>query len=173
MPSSPFEIPITLVLNRNWIPFLAYSARSKAESSLSIPPRISSIISTTVTFTPNDQSSAYRFSVYTAENYDADPEAIKAELCSEPPMPMSNWFFYEEITTDYQINPNTEAVIIAAAKNVNNEWGPVTEVRFTTPAEAAPAAAPAKAVRLGAPKAVKQAGVVPAIKNTQIKLKAL
>ena len=126
-----------------------------------------------VTFTPNDQSSAYRFGVYIAENYDTDPEAIKAELCSEPPMPMSNWFFYEEITTDYQIDPNTEAVIIAAAKNVNNEWGPVTEVRFTTPAEAAPAAAPAKAVRLGAPKAVKQAGVVPAIKNTQIKLKAL
>lgn len=88
-----------------------------------------------ITFTPNDQVSAYRFSVYTAEQYDPESEAIKQELCSEPPMPTPNWFFYEEITTDYQINPNTECVAIAAAKNINGEWGAVTEVRFTTPAD--------------------------------------
>ena len=90
-----------------------------------------------ITFTPNDQVSAYRFDVYTADIYDAESDVIKAELCTEPPMPMTNWFFYESITTDYQINPNTECVVIAAAKNVNGEWGPITELRFTTPEVAA------------------------------------
>ena len=88
-----------------------------------------------ITFSPNDQVSAYRFGVYLAEEYDSENESIKQELCSEPPMPMANWFFYEEVTTDYQINPNTECVAIAAAKNINGEWGPITEVRFTTPAD--------------------------------------
>ncbi|MBQ6938438.1 MAG: hypothetical protein IJN35_01175, partial [Muribaculaceae bacterium] len=98
--------------------------------------------------------------------YDTDPEAIKAELCSEPPMPMSNWFFYEEITTDYQIDPNTEVVVIAAAKNVKDEWGPVTEVRFTTPAEASnPDAAPSKVIKKRTTKNNNQRGVVPAAKQ--------
>lgn len=88
-----------------------------------------------ITYTPNDQVSAYRFAVYTAEQYDPDSEAIRQELCSEPPMPMVGWFYYEEVTTDYQINPNTDCVAIAAAKNINGEWGPVTELRFTTPAD--------------------------------------
>lgn len=88
-----------------------------------------------ITYTPNDQASAYRFNVYLANEYDAESELIKADLCSEPPMPMYGWFFYETLTTDYQINPNTECVVIAAAKNINGEWGPVKEVRFTTPAE--------------------------------------
>ena len=47
------------------------------------------------------------------------------------------WFQHEELTTDFQINPNNSCVAIAAAKNVNNEWGPVTELFFTTPAQAA------------------------------------
>ncbi len=121
-----------------------------------------------VTFTPNDQSSAYRFSVYLAETYDADAEAIKAELCSEPPMPMSGWFFYEEITTDYQINPNTEFVVIAAAKNTNGEWGPITELRHTTPAEAS-AAAPSRIIlkRNNLTNTVRQLGTLPEMPKTQ------
>lgn len=88
-----------------------------------------------VTYTPNDQASAYRFSVYLASEYDAGKDALIAELMSEPPMPMANWFFYETIVTDYQLNPNTSVVVIAAAKNINGEWGPLTEVRYTTPAQ--------------------------------------
>ena len=122
-----------------------------------------------MTFTPNDQSSAYRFSVYIASDYDSQAEALKADLCSEPPMPMANWFFYEEVTTDYQIDPNTECVAIAAAKNINDEWGPVTEVRFTTPASATdPAAAPSKVIKKRTPKVVKQQGVVPAMKQLKL-----
>ena len=126
-----------------------------------------------ITFTPNDQASAYRFGVYLAEEYDSMAEAIKADLCSEPPMPMANWFYYDPISTDYQIDPNTECVAIAAAKNINNEWGPVTELRFTTPANAAdPNAAPSKVIKKRTVKADKQRGVVPVV-GKKITLKAL
>jgi len=86
-----------------------------------------------VSYTPNDQASCYRFGVYTAEEYDSDPEAIQEDIKSDPPMPTVYWFFYDPMTTDYQINPNTEIVVVAAAKNINKEWGPITEVRYTTP----------------------------------------
>lgn len=96
-----------------------------------------------ITFTPNDQAASFRFGVYTAAQYDASSEEIKAALCSEPPMPdMLNWFFYEALTTDFQIDPATEAMAIAAAKNIDGEWGKVTELRFTTPDER-PTSAPA------------------------------
>lgn len=90
-----------------------------------------------ITFTPNDQTSAYRIGVYLAEIYDPEAEVIKQELCSDPDseIPVAGWYQYQEITTDYQINPGVEAVAIAAAKNVEGEWGPVTEYRFTTPAK--------------------------------------
>lgn len=95
-----------------------------------------------VTFTPDDQTASYRFGVYIAEQYDASPADIKEALCSEPPMPsMANWFFYDPLTTDFQIDPNTECVAIAAGKNIKGQWGDVTEVRFTTPAAAASAPA--------------------------------
>ncbi len=118
-----------------------------------------------ITYTPNDQASAYRFGVYIAENYDTDVEGYKAELCSEPPMPMNGWFFYEALTTDYQINPNTECVVIAAAKNAKGEWGPVNEVRFTTPAEAAADMSPSRNIAKRAIKInqVSQPGTIPAL----------
>lgn len=87
-------------------------------------------------FTPNDQASCYRLGVYLASSYDPKAEEIKTELKTDPWMPTANWFFYEPMVTDFQINPNTECVAIAAAKNGNGEWGEVTEVRFTTPEEA-------------------------------------
>lgn len=88
-----------------------------------------------LTFTPNDQTSAYRFGVYLAENYNADVAGYQEDLCSDPSMPTEGWFQYETITTDFQIDPNTSCVAIAAAKNINDEWGPITELFFTTPNE--------------------------------------
>lgn len=85
-----------------------------------------------LTFTPNDESSCYRFGVYLAETYDTYADDIKNELRSDPPMPAAYWFFYDSITTDFQINPNTDCVAIAAAKNGNGEWGEINEFRFTT-----------------------------------------
>lgn len=121
------------------------------------------------TFTPNDQAAAYRFAVYTAETYDANADEIKSDLCSEPPMPMTGYFFYEPITTDFQINPNTEVVTIAAAKNINGEWGPITELRITTPGEAAAPTTQIK--RRNFKQGVKQ-GVVPVLKSNKLSLKA-
>lgn len=91
-----------------------------------------------ITFTPNDQAASYRFGVYTAQQYDEKSAEIQGELCSEPPMPdMAHWFFYEPVTTDFQIDPSTDVVAIAAAKNIDGTWGKVTELRFTTPAQVA------------------------------------
>ena len=126
-----------------------------------------------VTYTPNDQASAYRFNVYLAEEYDPVAEDIKADLCTEPPMPMTGWFFYEPITTDYQINPNTECVIIAAAKNINGEWGPINEFRFTTPAEAVAAdMAPSRVIaKRNMENNAHQAGTLPAqVKSNKVML---
>lgn len=88
-----------------------------------------------ITFTPNDQTSEYRFNCYTADVYDENAEDIKAYLCSDPEMPTAYWFFYEPFTNEYQIDPGTECVVIAAGKNGNGEWGAVNELRFTTPNE--------------------------------------
>lgn len=88
-----------------------------------------------LTFTPNDQTSAYRFGVYLTENYNADVAGYQEDLCSDPFMPTDGWFQYEALTTDFQIDPNTSCVAIAAARNINDEWGPVTELFFTTPDE--------------------------------------
>lgn len=93
-----------------------------------------------VTYTPNDQSAAYRFAVQLASDYDTDPAGYNNSVMSEPPMPnMANWWFYEPMTTDYQIDPGTEFVVIAAAKNINGQWGEPTIVRSTG---VAPSAAP-------------------------------
>ena len=48
-------------------------------------------------------------------------------------MPTDGWFQYEQLTTDYQIDPGLKCVAIASAKNILGEWGPVTELYFTTP----------------------------------------
>lgn len=103
-----------------------------------------------IVFTPNDQSSAYRYSLYKASEYDANKEAIQAQLQSEPWMPMVGWFYYEAVDTEFAVEENTEVVAIASAKNSEGVWGPVAEVRYTTPAQAAeqaPAAAPAKVAK--------------------------
>ena len=89
-----------------------------------------------ITFTPNDQTSAYRVNVVVKEYYDEDPEGYKQDLCSENPMNVVGWFQYEELTTDFQINPKTRCIALAAGKNINGEWGPITEVEFTTPESA-------------------------------------
>ena len=122
-----------------------------------------------ITYTPNDQTSAYRFGVYLASNYDTDAEAIKEELCSDPPMPTMGWFFYEELTTDYQIDPNLDCVVIAAAKNANGEWGPVTEVRFTTPADM-PSKSASKTITSRNFKSENEAGKVHIVKQNKLRL---
>lgn len=88
-----------------------------------------------IQYYPNDEASCYRYAVYEAETFDAASEALKEELCSDPFMPMVGWFYYEPLEAEYQINPSTDCVVIAAAKNIDGVWGEVNVVRFTTPEE--------------------------------------
>ncbi|MBD5356637.1 MAG: hypothetical protein HDR88_06495 [Bacteroides sp.] len=100
-----------------------------------------------ILFYPNDEASCYRYGVYPASTYDESSEALKEELCSDPFMPMSYWFFYEPMESEFQIDPSTECVVIAAAKNIDGVWGEVNVVRFTTPDECegyVPAETPAR-----------------------------
>ncbi len=101
----------------------------------------------TVSFTPNDQASCYRTKCVNADYYAENKDAVIADLCSDPWMPTSYWFNYGPAVFDYKVTLGTEVVVLAAAKNVNNEWGPVNEVYYTTPDELEgyePAEAPAK-----------------------------
>lgn len=87
------------------------------------------------TFTPNDQTWCYRLGVYYADNYDQDPDTYINDVMSEPPVPnMANWYQFATISTDFQINPETTVVVIAAAKNADGVWGEPTVLRHTTPA---------------------------------------
>ena len=79
---------------------------------------------------------------------------------------MAYWFFYEPLTTDFQLNPNTEYVAIAAGKNAEDVWGKVTELRFTTPA--APSGAPAllkKSAGITSDSGIIQRPYVPAVRS--------
>lgn len=87
-----------------------------------------------INFKPNDQTNAWRFGVVTKTQYDEDPTGWQENVRQDPPMPfMANWFFYGELSTDFQINPNVEFVVITAGKNANEEWGPVRVDEYTTP----------------------------------------
>lgn len=89
-----------------------------------------------LTFSPNQSSSCYRFKVVLKSEYDKDPEGHKSEVPMDPPMPsMIDWFFYEPLTTEFQINPNVEYVILTAAKNADNQWSEVNVKMMRTPAE--------------------------------------
>lgn len=90
-----------------------------------------------ISYIPNSETFRYRTTVQYAEDYDMyTPEEWVEDLCQDPPMAgMDNWFWQDEITTDYQLDPNTEFVVLAAAQNANREWGPVTVIRHTTPSE--------------------------------------
>lgn len=89
-----------------------------------------------LTFSPNQSSSCYRYKVVLKSEYEKDPEGHKSELPMDPPMPsMVGWFFYEPLTTEFQINPNVEYVVLTVAKNGDNKWGEVGVKMMKTPAE--------------------------------------
>lgn len=87
------------------------------------------------TFTPNENTSAYRYGFYEESEYDADPEKCNKSLCSEPPFPTDYWYTYEALTTSYMVDPGTKIVVIAAGKNDKDEWGEVNVLRVQVPSE--------------------------------------
>lgn len=108
-----------------------------------------------ITFTPGAETWRYRFGVYTAEIYDSQKADVEADLLSEPPVPnMANWYFFETLTTDFQINPNTEFVVVAAGMNADGKWGAINTQRYTTPAQASSSAGAVKSVRAPKPSVI-------------------
>ena len=87
-------------------------------------------------------------------------------------MAMANWFLYGAVTTDYQVDPGKSIVILAAAKNVNGEWGKVNEVRYTTPANvsAMPSAEGRKIVERPRAAVTDNAGRVPANAGRRVRM---
>ena len=87
------------------------------------------------TFTPNSETARFRFDVWLASEYDQDPEGHNQSVQQEAPPAYGDWWFYEEISGDYQMNPNTAYVIVVAAQNANKQWGPLNVYRYTTPVQ--------------------------------------
>lgn len=85
-------------------------------------------------FWPNENTARYRMTVFLAEVVEEyGVEALSQDLCQEPPMPnMLGWYHYEPLCTDYQIDPSTEVYVFAAGQNVNNQWGEVNVLQYTT-----------------------------------------
>ena len=88
-----------------------------------------------ITFTPNDQCESYRYAVVRKEFYEEDKEGWDAEVAQDcdPAMPIVNWYQYESLTTDFQIDPETDYVVLTAGKNAKGEWGAVEARYYTTP----------------------------------------
>ncbi|MDE6669601.1 MAG: hypothetical protein K2K26_07950 [Muribaculaceae bacterium] len=182
-PNTEYEVFVAMLdVNGNFAPYEVYEVSTTAlggpgEATVSITLGDYMLTewwgemkpSQFITFTPNDQASCFRVGVYRTEIYEESKEDILAELCSDPWMPTANWFFFETLTTDFQIDPQTSCVALAAAKNVNGEWGSVSELFFTTPdavaEQAAAPAAPSQKIRARLiPTEKRQLGTVPTMR---------
>lgn len=184
LPGTEYEVFIAMTdINGNFAPYevcevttLGFGGPGEASVAIEIGDYFMSewdgdmLPTQTISYIPNDQANGYRMEVYRASYYAENAEDCKAELCSDPWMPTSGWFQYEPASFDYPIMPGTALTIIAAAKNGEGVWGPVTELNYTTPDTLEgydPEAAPARpSVRKGyAPKNMKAAslpkGVLP------------
>lgn len=93
-----------------------------------------------VTFTPNDQTGRYRVWMAADTTFTKlGEEAVLNKLQQDPMMPTIGWWCYEEEVFYGLYDPNTDIVAVATGKNANGEWDEGNVLKFTTPAEAAPA----------------------------------
>lgn len=120
-----------------------------------------------IAYTPNDQTACYRAALYEASVYDANKSEIQSDLCSDPDQNYAYWFQYFAGEGEYLVELSTSYVAIAAGKNIDGEWGPVTELRFTTPAKVEGYDAPAKA---GVAPKLRQAGASAPVKGVMPRL---
>ncbi|WP_025001843.1 hypothetical protein [Prevotella dentasini] len=101
-----------------------------------------------VVYTPNDQCSLHRDIIITKEGFDkADmgEEGVKKMLMEDNPND-PYWNQYGVDNATWNADPSTTYYACSMAKNINDQWGPLTKVEFTTPATAGAKATKAKAV---------------------------
>ncbi len=95
-----------------------------------------------VKFTPNDQTQLYHSLIITkkGDGTDMTDEQIVEYLESDnnpnypPGFQDPYWDLLEEDNDRWGLEPSTTYFACAMAKNINNEWGTLTKVEFTTPA---------------------------------------
>lgn len=102
-----------------------------------------------VTFTPNSETSVYHSMIMSKEYYDTNytDESIKTLLTAdEYPFGYNpNWNAYGVDKDGWEAEPGESYYALAMAKNINDEWGPLTKVEYTAPiVNDAPAAVIAK-----------------------------
>lgn len=86
-------------------------------------------------FWMNENTWRYRFDVFLAEDAErVGVDKLIEQVCQESPSPfIYGWWMYEDIYTDFQIDPDTEVVVIAGAQNSKGEWGEPNVLYYTTP----------------------------------------
>ena len=127
-----------------------------------------------VTYTPNDQTKYFHDMIIAKSIYETAKwgdegvlEFLKTEDDTDP-----WWNQYGVDEACWNVDPSTEYIAFAIAKNGNDEWGPLARKEFSTPAtpNAAPARkAPAVGKRLNGNTIQIQKGVVPANLKVQPK----
>ncbi len=108
----------------------------------------------TVIYTPNDQTALYREMLIQKATYETEEwgdEGVLAYLKTDRPNEYY-WDFYQEDAAPWTVDPSTEYISFALARNSAGEWGPLARLEFTTPADAdASTGAPALAKRKANP----------------------
>ena len=126
-----------------------------------------------VIFTPNENVSLYRASLFDYKFYEeVGKDSIVNYLKTDDPR-NPYWDLYKTDDDEWKLEPSSKYIAAAIAKNSNDEWGPVNIVEFSTPATAdvvvpATSAAPAisKAAPFkGAPIRIKKAETAKALKG--------
>lgn len=127
-----------------------------------------------VTFTPNDQAGIHHDMIMTKEYYDENytDETILDVLKSDtnPFNPFDS--YWDQTGVDegaWNADPSTTYYAISLAKNINDEWGPLAKVEYTTPSVSSPIK---KNISIPVRKAakVKKGGVVPSASFSGVSL---
>lgn len=87
-----------------------------------------------VKYKPNDQTWRYHFNVYPKEQFDTIADEVRADMVKLPEVETLYYWWYEELETDFQVNPNSTVVVLTISQNADKNFGTLQEVEYTTPA---------------------------------------
>ncbi len=97
-----------------------------------------------ITFTPNENVALYRELIVEKKAYETTWETSAEEYLKIDQPGNPYWDFYKVDSYDWALQPGTEYLVFALAKNAKGEWGELAQVEFKTPGDAPAAAASVK-----------------------------